>query len=276
MGYLLYDHGDSRWFTYFKVVEVLGIVCAVLLGRNELKFGHGLAYSKFTSESRKEIRQVSSRVGMLIIYTPAALIGACYLLGNVIANRVWDGNIGSSNVGTIKVLILSAALFLHYLKRDLETLFLHHYSGKTGFRSALTLSLIYFVTVANMNLVQQKSKDFAPPALDLTRVGIGFFIIGVLGNLYHHILLRGLRKGGDTKYVIPEGGLFGVFVAPHYIFEIVTFLGVTLISQTYLAVSTLVIVVIYLGCRSYSTKQWYLKKIDRFPKNRCAMVPYVF
>lgn len=158
----------------------------------------------------------------------------------------------------------------------MQTLFLHHYSGKIGLSSSIFVATAYSVSTASLNLAQQKSEQLTPPALDLTWVGVGLFLIGILGNFYHHVLLRGLRKGGDRKYVIPEGGLFGVFVAPHYMFEIIDFAGITLIAQTYIAAAIFISVLLYLGSRSFSTKKWYLKKMDGFPRDRCVLIPYVF
>lgn len=100
--------------------------------------------------------------------------------------------------------------------------------------------------------------------------------VGNLGNFYHHYLLRSLRKGSEKKYSVPEGGLFGVFVAPHYMFEILTFVGLTLISQTFFFIAVVISVTLYLGSRSYNTKQWYLKKIDGSPKDRWVLIPRVF
>ena len=47
------------------------------------------------------------------------------------------------------------------------------------------------------------------------------FAVGSAGNLYHHHLLASLRKGGDTGYKVPMGGLFELVAAPHYLFELV-------------------------------------------------------
>lgn len=272
MGYLVFEHGDSGFFTYIKAIEVMQLLVVVLVPISELAPGSALAYSKFTNEFKGTIKKVPSRIGMAIIYTPVALVAAWFF-----ADCVLHSEFASSGaIGSLKVLLVSAALFVHFMKRDLETLFLHNYSGETGLSSACIISLSYTTMAVHLNLVQQKSQQLVPPAVDLTWVGVGVFLIGILGNFYHHFLLRGLRKTGDRKYVIPEGGLFGVFVAPHYIFEIVSFVGLTLISQTYMSFATLLFVISYLGCRSYSTKQWYLKKIDGFPKRRCVLIPFVF
>ena len=66
----------------------------------------------------------------------------------------------------------------------------------------------------------------APAALlrpDFATAGLALFALGTAGNAYHHWLLAQLRAGvgaaGAKKYVAPRGGLFGLIVAPHYLFE---------------------------------------------------------
>ena len=80
---------------------------------------------------------------------------------------------------------------------------------------------------------------------------------GELGNLYHHVLLASMRrnKGASpsppaasdvkrdastpptppapvaTGYSVPQGGLFPLVAAPHYLFEIVAWVGIALAAQ---------------------------------------------
>lgn len=55
--------------------------------------------------------------------------------------------------------------------------------------------------------------------------GVLVFIVGEIGNGYHHLLLgRHDRLGGS----LPDGGLFHVFHKPHYFFEVISWLGMFL------------------------------------------------
>lgn len=60
----------------------------------------------------------------------------------------------------------------------------------------------------------------------------------MIGNLYHHMLLRNLRsqtrQGGVKQYYVPRGGLFEFVACPHYLFEILTFLGAACMTQAML------------------------------------------
>lgn len=43
---------------------------------------------------------------------------------------------------------------------------------------------------------------------ELATIGSLMFVVGQLGNLYHHYLLATLRKPGEKGYKVPRGGLF--------------------------------------------------------------------
>ncbi|MBA0571140.1 hypothetical protein Golob_004730, partial [Gossypium lobatum] len=77
----------------------------------------------------------------------------------------------------------------------------------------------------------------------------------ISGNFYHHYLLSKLRTKGDKEYKIPKGGLFELVICPHYLFEILEFLGISLISQTLYSFSVTLGSALYLMCRSYVTRK---------------------
>ena len=60
----------------------------------------------------------------------------------------------------------------------------------------------------------------------------------MIGNLYHHVLLRSLRsqtlQGAVKQYHVPRGGLFEFVSCPHYLFEILTFVGAACMTQAML------------------------------------------
>ena len=63
--------------------------------------------------------------------------------------------------------------------------------------------------------------------------GLVAFAVGQLGNLYHHVELARMRKGGKAseRYVMPTGGLFDLVTMPHYLFEITAWFGLAIVTQ---------------------------------------------
>ncbi|OAY81422.1 3-oxo-5-alpha-steroid 4-dehydrogenase 2 [Ananas comosus] len=230
--------------------------------------GQHLNYSKFwnavtSTRSNAGSRRLPSREGMLLLYAPAlvAALASFAIPGAVVGERArW----------------LSAALSIHFFKRVMEVLFIHQYSGHMLLGSALPISFSYFISTATMIYAQYLTQPMSEPASDLKYIGVALFFLGLAGNFYHHYLLSKLRKQGEKEYKIPRGGLFDLVVCPHYLFEILGFFGVSLISQTVYAFSFTFGTMFYLIGRSYATRKWYLSKFDQFPKHVKALIPYVF
>ncbi len=101
------------------------------------------------------------------------------------------------------------------------------------------------------------------------------FVVGIAGNFWHHKILADLRKN-TTDYVIPRGGLFEQAACPHYLFEILTWLGIAMLSQHLFAYLTVLGMGSYLFARSLNTLKWYHEKFPDFPKGRKALIPFLF
>ncbi|PIN20619.1 Steroid reductase [Handroanthus impetiginosus] len=193
------------------------------------------------------------KVGMLIIYTPAVLAG--------LSSFVLFPN------AKIRFLMLKSALTLHFLKRDLEVLFLHKFSCFIVLDSVIIISSAYLASIVSMIYFQHQTEGLSEPLTDLKYVGILVFLGGMCGNFYHHLLLSRLRKKGDEGYKIPRGGLFNLVICPQYLFEIVTFVGISFISQTTLPYLFTLGSAFYLLGMSHATRNSYLSKFEDFPKN---------
>ncbi|ONK74253.1 uncharacterized protein A4U43_C03F4360 [Asparagus officinalis] len=249
-------------------MSVINIVGLSFFGISEL-FGQHLGYSKFWNVSIKKKKNeftLSSRTGMLILYAPAAVAAAAsfFLPGAVVGLRAQ---------------LVSLALAIHFFKRVFEVLFIHKYSGRMQLLSTIIISSSYTINTINIIYTQHlsQSQSIREPAIDLKYPGILLSIIGILGNFYHHLLLANLRGKDEKGYKIPSGGLFGLVICPHYLFEIIVFFGLSLIAQTAYAFCFTAGTVVYLMGRSLATRRWYVSKFeDQFPREIKALVPFVF
>ncbi|KAH6829521.1 3-oxo-5-alpha-steroid 4-dehydrogenase family protein [Perilla frutescens var. hirtella] len=226
--------------------------------------GKHLQYSKFWNSGSKNSKKslISSKIGMLIFYTPAlfACISSFWLFPD----------------GGIRFLLLKSAITIHFLKRDLEVLFVHKFSAFTVLDSVIIISATYFTAAVCMVYFHHQTQGLPEPSIDLKYLGLVLFLVGISGNFYHHYLLSKLRQKNDKGYKLPQGGLFSRVVCPHYLFEITTFVGFSLISQTIYSYLCAVGVAFYLLGRSYTTRNWYLSKFENFPKSVKALIPFVF
>ncbi|RVW59720.1 Steroid 5-alpha-reductase DET2 [Vitis vinifera] len=232
--------------SFFGVLEILGI---------------HLQYSKLWNANSRRIK-VSSTAGMLLLYAPACLFGFA---------SFW---IFPEN--GFRSLLVASALTIHFFKRVLEILFVHKYSGGMVLDSGILISLSYTLSTATMIYIQHLVQGSMEPSIDLKYPGILLFLVGIYGNFYHHLLLSRLRRKDEKGYKIPRGGLFHLVICPHYLFEIIGFIGVSFISQTLYASSFTLGTTVYLIGRSYATRKWYLSKFENFPREVKALVPYIF
>lgn len=265
----LYPPPGSAFVAAVSVVSFASLASA---GLSELR-GEHMAYSKFwhVVAGRQQQQQqkraggvlLSSRDGMLVAYAPA-LVAA-------VASFAVPGAVEG-----LRAQLLSAALAVHFLKRVLEVLLIHRYSGSMPLKTALTISSSYLLSTVTMIYAQHLASGLPEPATDLLYAGIVLFAVGIAGNFYHHHLLSWLREGGDDKgYKIPTGGLFGLVTCPHYLFEIVGFFGFAMISQTVYAFAVASGTGAYLVGRSCATRRWYESKFEKFPASIKALVPFV-
>ncbi|KAI3783641.1 hypothetical protein L1987_42727 [Smallanthus sonchifolius] len=240
-------------------ITVATLLSTVYLGFAEV-IGSHLQYSKFANSSQGI--KLSSRAGMLILYTPALLAG-------IVSFFVFPGD-------GLRFLLLKSAVTFHFFKRDLEVLFVHKYSGNMGVGSTILISIFYFYVATSMIVVYYMSLGLPEPSIDLTYIGLIIFIAGIIGNFYHHNLLSKLRANKEKEYKIPRGGLFNLVICPHYLFEILIFYGFAFISQTPLAFACAIGDSCYLIARSHQTRNWYVSKFEDFPTSIKCLIPYVF
>ncbi|KAK8671484.1 hypothetical protein V6N13_038079 [Hibiscus sabdariffa] len=197
--------------------SVLALISVSLLGFLETRGIH-LKYSKFFNDYSSISSKVPSRVGMFLLYTPAFLVGVA---------SFWlfpDGD--------LRFLLLKSAITIHFFKRIFEVGFIHIYSGDMALDSTIIISVSYFFLSLSLIYTQILSQQVPEPSIDLMYPGIVLFLIGIGGNFYHHYLLSKLRAKGGRDYKIPKGGLFELVICPHYLFEILGLMGISLISQT--------------------------------------------
>ncbi|MQL74613.1 hypothetical protein Taro_006961 [Colocasia esculenta] len=257
-----------------NVVSVLCVAILASAGVSEFTDGSHLQYSKFRDAAVApgmlagalgiSGRQFSSRVGMAALYAPA-FVGA-------LAAFAFPGVVSA----TPRVAPVAAALAIHFLKRVLEVLYLHHFSAYVIIDSVIPITISYFTNTVSIIYVQYLTQGMPEPPIDLRFPGYILFLVGISGNFYHHVLLAKLRKTGEKGYKIPTGGLFGLVICPHYLFEIIGLFGISFIGQTLQSFAFALGSGFYLLGRSYATRKWYLSKFEDFPKEVKALIPFVF
>ncbi|KAM7264001.1 hypothetical protein ACFE04_001684 [Oxalis oulophora] len=257
---------------FVTAMTLVSVVTLAYSGFQEIRGNH-LQYSKFwnvnnnnnyvpSSINRLQQVRISSCLGFLIFYTPSFLVGLASF-------AIFPND-------DLRFLLVKAAITIHFFKRDYEVLFVHKYGGEMILDSVLLVTLSYTLSTITMIYAQSLTLGFPKPSINLEYFGFLLFVVGIVGNFVHHSLLSKLRPHGDKQYKIPKGGMFNYVICPHYLFEILIFWGIALISQTLYSFSFALGTTFYLLGRSYATRKWYLSKFDNFPRHVKALIPFMF
>lgn len=107
-------------------------------------------------------------------------------------------------------------------------------------------------------------------------VGVVCFVAGFLVNRWADATLRGLRKPGETGYSIPTGGLYRWVSCPNYLGELVQWCGFALAAWSLPGLAFAVFTAANLVPRALANHRWYEKRFQDYPRNRRAIVPFVF
>jgi len=87
----------------------------------------------------------------------------------------------------------------HYVKRELETLFVHRFSHGTMPLSNLFKNSSYYWGFALLIAYFVNHPLFTAPSQTFVILGFVIFVVNEIGNLYTHIILRNLRPPGTTE-----------------------------------------------------------------------------
>lgn len=107
-------------------------------------------------------------------------------------------------------------------------------------------------------------------------VGTLMFGVGWLINLHSDTVLIHLRKPGETGYKIPKGGFFRWVSAPNYFGELLEWLGWAIATWSLAGLAFWVYTAANLVPRAITNHRWYHEKFTDYPKERKALVPYLF
>ncbi|KAI9271779.1 3-oxo-5-alpha-steroid 4-dehydrogenase-domain-containing protein [Phascolomyces articulosus] len=245
--------------TINNLLVVSALLGCILVVYRESKPETRMGYSKFEQQD-ESILKIPSRMGMLVIYSPSVILS---LLAIMLLPPRHHSN------------WVAFMCFLHYFKRVYEVIRVHKYSGNTSARDACLISMVY-ITLTSIFIYLATQVPFSIIDKRQVRFGTMLFFAGELVNFYHHRILSCLRKtSSDSGYKIPEGGLFKFTWCPHYVGEIMAFVGLAIVTQNMLAFPFQSASALYLGLRASSTKAWYE---NRFPAAvlRAALIPGFF
>ncbi|KAL2024132.1 hypothetical protein VTK56DRAFT_9912 [Thermocarpiscus australiensis] len=175
--------------------------------------------------------------------------------------------------------LLCALFHLHFLKREYETVFVHKFSANTmPARNIVRNSAFYWLVAGLLCALDIYAPGNSRAARDrlvpLDYVGLALFAVGEACNGIVHRHLASLRKPGGTEKGIPNCIGSGLVTCPNYMFEVMAWVGVILVSRSWAVVVFICLGTLYMRSWSRGKEKALRKEFgDRYKKKRYTMLP---
>ena len=186
-----------------------------------------------------------------------------------------------SDLQTLSLILCVA----HFVKREYETLCIHRFSSSTMPAFNIFKNSAHYWLLSGLNIaywvysprsIAQSHTKVGLPNDALTALGLAFFVLGELGNLYTHLVLSNLRPKGTTERGIPKGLGFNLVTCPNYMFEIIAWTGVWMVNRSWSTALFLVVAGAQMAVWAKKKERRYRKEFpDKYKKKRYSMIPGV-
>lgn len=107
-------------------------------------------------------------------------------------------------------------------------------------------------------------------------IGVSLFCLGAWINISSDNILLKLRKPGDEGYKVPNKGYHRLVASPNYFGELLEWTGWAIATWSISGALFAFFTFANLGPRALTNLQWYRDTFAEYPKERKAMIPYVY
>ncbi|OOF98170.1 hypothetical protein ASPCADRAFT_205444 [Aspergillus carbonarius ITEM 5010] len=179
-------------------------------------------------------------------------------------------------------LLVCALLTIHFIKREYETIFVHRFSNATMPARNIIKNSGHYWVLAGLNIAYWVFRPDSPAATTqdafLLYSGLALFIFGELANLNAHLILRDLRRPGTTERGIPSGFGFKAVTCPNYFFEVVSWVGIYLLSGMSWSVLFFIVVgTAQMAIWAKKKERRYRKEFgDKYKRKRFVILPGLY
>lgn len=206
----------------------------------------------------------------------------CYLISYIRPSILYGAGASNSNYHCV-VNIAAACWSFHYIKRILETIFVHRFSHATMPMMNLFKNCSYYWGFAFFVGYFINHPQYTPALFGNLQIYAGLlgFIMSELGNFSIHVALRNLRPPGTTERKIPKATsnpftqLFNFVSCPNYTYEIAAWISFSIMTQSLPAL-------LFTAAGGGQMIIWalgkhrnYRKEFSNYPRGRKSIIPFV-
>lgn len=169
-------------------------------------------------------------------------------------------------------------IMLHFIKREYETLFVHRFSASTmPFFNIFKNSFFYWAIsglLCAYSIYHPSSLAARADAPALDGLGVLLYLFGEVSNGMVHYYLSTLRSVGGTERKIPVGRSFTFVTCPNYMFEVLSWVGVIIVSRDWTVALFITIGIMQMYPWAKGKESAYRKEFgDKYKKKRYVMLP---
>lgn len=210
--------------------------------------------------------EVSQRLGWILMELPACVLWfGIYALGA----HAWE----------LAPLALMLLWQVHYVNRTFVFPFRIKAEGKKTPLSIVLTAVVFNSLNAYINarwVSELGSYDTSWLWDARFLIGAAVFAAGFAINQHADWVLMNLRKPGETGYKIPRGGLYEYVTCPNYFGEILEWTGWAIATWSLPGLAFALYTIANLAPRARDHHRWYQQKFDDYPKERRALIPFVW
>ncbi len=169
------------------------------------------------------------------------------------------------------VLALGLAYLVHYTQRVFVYALLQR-GGKPNPLLTVAMAVVFNLANATGNAAALAPRPPDAPFF----AGLAVMLLGFVLNLHSDAVLRALRKPGESGYKIPFGGAYRWVSSPNYLGELLEWVGFAVAAQNLNAWAFAAFTVANLAPRAWAHHKWYRGHFADYPKERKALLPYLW
>ena len=170
---------------------------------------------------------------------------------------------------------------IHFLKREFETMFVHRFSLATMPFSNIFKNSFHYWIISGAFLAYFIYSPTGPTASEpnalVTIPGVILYLVGELGNLNSHLVLRGLRSSGGKERGIPNGLGFKWVTCPNYMFETIAWIGIIMVTKNWATAVFTAVSFIQMALWGKKKERNYRREFgDKYKKKMYSVMPGLY
>lgn len=254
----------SAGFYYTVVCVMLALAVVVFIALHRVTAGYGMMYNKKWGPA------VGNRLGWVLMEAPVFVAMLLFWLL-------------SPRRGEIAPAVMASLFLLHYFQRSFIFPLLIKGKGRMPL-AIIAMGVIFNLINAYMigGWIFWVSPDGTYPASwlgsPLFILGTVIFFVGMAININSDHIIRSLRKPGDTRHYIPQGGMYRYVASANYFGELTEWIGYAILTWSLGGLAFAVWTFANLAPRARSIHRRYIAEFgDEYSRlNRKYIIPFIY